>query len=366
MRPKKDEVRDKGAGAGEPNIEFVRKLIHTPLSDGLNILQLATFGGVSYWWNVDTSFYESVLNQTSYRPPRGLKRVFPRLYRRFGGLPQLLYDLFVWKLSRMLSWGVEAKKGAIVLITQDVEWRRIRNYEAGGYVKTDAFFHNVIKRLPNTLLSSYPLDVSIPGGLKVALEKRGWSVPHHPINQYWGMGAWLRERDASRHFAANWERIAYDPQLRALCQHQGRDLYPVVRDKLESIFLYVLPQAVKMHEESGRMFEMEKLSLLLLQNEYGWRERSLVVAAKELGVPVLAIQHGIIIPGHKGYMYRRDEVSTKFSVLIPLLCPPRLHSRIWGELQGPTSQTKRVPIRKCRGDRPAPIRPPDQCGKNLQ
>ena len=331
MRPKKDETRDEGAKAGESNIEFVRRLIHTPLSGGLNLLQLTTFAGVSYWWNVDANFYESVLNQTSYRPPRGLKRVFPRLYRRFGGLTQFLYDLSLRKLSHLLSRGSNPKKGVIVLLTQDVEWRRIRDYDAGGYVKTDAFFHNIIKKLSEyALVSSYPLDVSIPGGFKVALEKRTWFVPHHPTNQYWGIGTWLTEREARRNFAANWDKIADDPKLKSLCQHQGRDLYPVVRDKLESIFLYVLPQAVKIHEVSKKMFADEKTSLLLLQNEYGWRERSSVVAAKELEIPVLAIQHGIIIPGHKGYMYRRDEVSPQLSVSSQY-CPLPDYTAVFGE-----------------------------------
>ncbi len=331
MKPKKEVTSDQGAKAREPNIEFVRRLIHTPLSNGLNLLQLTTYKGVSYWWNVDTNFYESILNQTSYRPPRGLKKVFPRLYRRFGELPQLLYDLSLRKLSQLLSRSIKPKNTVIVLLTQDVEWRKIRDYEAGRYVKTDAFFHNIIKRLQEyTLVSSYPLDVSIPGGFKVSLEKRDWFVQHYPTNLYWGIKAWLTERDASHHFAANWDSIADDPKLRGLCFHQGRDLYPVVHDKLESIFLYVLPQTVKIHEISKKMLVKEKASLLLLQNEYGWRERSCIIAAKELVIQVLAIQHGIIIPGHKGYMYRRDEVSPQLSVSSPY-CPLPDYTAVFGE-----------------------------------
>jgi glycosyltransferase involved in cell wall biosynthesis len=330
MRPKKENIVD-GARLGEPNIEFVRRLIHTPLSGGKTLLDYTTFDGVSYWWNVDTTFYESVLNQTSYRPPRGLKRVLPRLYRRFGVAPQLLYDLALRLLSRVASRGFKTREGSIAVITQDVEWRKIRDDETGRLVETDAFFHTIINRLKRDypLVSTYPLDVAIPGGFKISLRKRSWALPHRPLNYYWGPKAWLVEQRSKRRFSESWDVVKNDPVLRRLCVHEGRDLYPVVRDRLESYFLYVLPQAAKMVETAKMMLSVERVSLLLLQNEYSWRERSLVVA-KSLGTPVLAVQHGIIIPTHKGYMYRRDEVSPTLSVDAPY-CPLPDYTAVFGE-----------------------------------
>ncbi len=70
--------------------------------------------------------------------------------------------------------------------------------------------------------------------------------------------------------------------------------------------------------------------LILLQNEYGWRERSLLVAAKENGIPTLAIQHGIIIPTHKGYMYTKEEISPNPSQY-SLHCPIPDFTAVFGE-----------------------------------
>jgi len=321
-----------GAENVNPNIAFVRRLIHTPLSDGKTLLDHTTFEGVSYWWNVDATFYESVLNQTSYRSAGGLKGVFPRLFRHLGAVPQLLYDISLRLLSGLIGGAFEAHDGALAVITQDVEWRRIRDAETGRFVDTDSFFHSIIMQLrcEHPLLSTYPLDVSIPGGFKVGVKKSGWWVPHVPLNGFWTPGAWLNEQHARKQFTAAWDSVKGDATLRRLCVYQGRDLYPEIRSRLESYFLYVLPQSVKYVEIGKTMLREGHVSLLLLQNEYSWRERSLVIAARMLGVPVLAVQHGIIIPSHKGYMYERGEVSQTLSIVSPF-CPLPDYTAVFGE-----------------------------------
>jgi len=56
------------------------------------------------------------------------------------------------------------------------------------------------------------------------------------------------------------------------------------------------------------MIRNEKLSAIVMINEYGWMERSHLVAAKKEGIPVIAIQHGIIHPSHSGYIYDVSEI----------------------------------------------------------
>ena len=85
----------------------------------------------------------------------------------------------------------------------------------------------------------------------------------------------------------------------------GVDLSGLVRDHLTRLQRASLPRTLVLARRAERMIADLRPAGLLLINEYNRRE--FVMAARSAGVPAFAVQHGIIYPGHVGYVYRRSQ-----------------------------------------------------------
>jgi hypothetical protein len=64
-----------------------------------------------------------------------------------------------------------------------------------------------------------------------------------------------------------------------------------------------IPSRIRRAHRAARMLRELAIGCILLVNEYGQTEW--IAAARIAGIPILAVQHGIIVPQHVGYRHRR-------------------------------------------------------------
>ena len=83
----------------------------------------------------------------------------------------------------------------------------------------------------------------------------------------------------------------------------GVDFAPRILAELRTYAGRGLPGRIRVMLRATRMIRDLDVSALVLINEYGLTEW--VAAGRQATVPVLAVQHGIIIPEHVGYRHRR-------------------------------------------------------------
>ncbi|HJH25846.1 MAG TPA: hypothetical protein C5S37_03520, partial [Methanophagales archaeon] len=332
----------------DAELKYVRQLCKKKLACEKCLLELTTYDNVAMWWVRDIQFYYFIKNVISddISTETGHHKLFMMFYKTFrfyvGFLYyiEFLYDLslkvFVRAIIRLLGkhnqTGMESKS-KILFVATDNEWRFVRDYETNKLKKSDAIFDSIITKLNSkyNLLGVYPIELPTIRGLKIFVEKlRNWDITHKPLNLYWSLDVWKKEKDAFKHFKKSWDCLKEDEGFRKMCVYNGKDIYNQIMEELELYFLFLFPRAVKYIEMGRQMIKAEKPDLILLQNEYGSNERCyLVVAAKLENIPSLALQHGVIHPTHKGYMHTQDEISPEGSVKSPY-CPIPDKTAVYG------------------------------------
>lgn len=296
-------------------------LINTPLDCGKSLVDMTTYQGIPLWGVVDLTFYRAVT--TIIR--EGVKEPIRRRLPLEACAPiRFLLDMGRAALVKGITpfgrtWKDSKGPGrATILFTaQDLQWRFIRDYETKTMKKSDAFFDPVLKKLREdsyTVVGVFPLYLSRLS-VKTFIDKLStWDVPHRPFNKYWSLHAWKKEMESVHYFRTVLQNLKKDETFKELCTYNGKTLYPFIETELKYYFHVVFPRVVKYIEMGKTMIDAENPAVILMLNEYGTFQKPLLIAGKHKGVPVLAIQHGIITPTHWGYIFGEHE---KKRVVLP-------------------------------------------------
>lgn len=329
-------------GSCAPTLQQVRKLLRTKLASGKSLIDFTTYNGTAMWWFVDAEFYyslDAVLNGHSSRRPFLIRP--SNVYSRMEFLVPVPESILIRALLGLLGTKkpprINKQTPKILFSAQDWQWRLVKDDETGCMRKSDAFFDSILKKLLDKceFVGVDPLTLLHPALLRAQVQKwkilidklQHWDVPHRPFELYWSTEALKAEKNAWKHFESVWSNVRDDPALRAICNEIGPGDW--IQNRLEYSFLVAFPRAARYVQVAKRMIEREKPNLILLLNEYGLFERATVVAAKQLRVPTLAIQHGVIHLGHKGYVYAKDEISPTGNAESPY-CPIPDKTAVYG------------------------------------
>ncbi len=332
------------------SLDFTRKLATTKLDCGLTLSELAGYDDIAMWWFARFDLIDLLLHMPdecdAYRPTE------LKFHSIVCSLPLWMFSFlnFCFDLTRKIfiksillfcrknkiEAGLPRKK--ILFTAEDIRWRKMKDYETGESRKTDTFFDPLLNILKDdyTLIGTYPCVKyiypfsSAMESLKILIDKaKNWDIQHLPFNVFWTAKIWLKEYRAARHFMKQWKLLAKDKKFRQLCNFKGTDVFDLISRQVKFYFLVLFPCAVKRIAISKIMFGKVRPDTVVLINEYGIFERALIIAAKQKGIPTIAIQHGNIQPWHQGYMYAKEDVSADGLVTSPY-CPMPDRTAVYG------------------------------------
>lgn len=321
--------------------EFVHKLTTTKLDCGQNIRELTHYQGVSLWWFAQFNLIEFLLkmpeNESDFISKElrfqnyisALPYIFMKIANLSFDLTRKLFlkaALFIYRKKNISHGHISSKK--ILFTSQDLMWRQVKNYETKKMRKSDAFFDSLIKMSNEQknfeLISVYPFIKyvypfkSIKKSVETLLEKlKSWNISHIPLNLFWDLKVDQNENLAAKNFHKKWGILKNDEKFKQICGFNQTDLYDLIYKKMKFFFLILFPYAVKRIEMASNLLKKQSPDLVLLINEYGIFERSLLIAAKNKSIPTLAMQHGNITPQHQGYMFHPEDISQDGSIRSP-------------------------------------------------
>lgn len=308
-------------------LDFIRKLYTTKLNCGKNLLELSTYNNIAMWWTVHPMFI-NVMSTENYFPARRAKYLI-FLYKIAGPGIQAIYDIFIATILRLISDSKRRNSHEkyadkkIAFLTPNIGWGDTMDVETGQHRKGDKFFQTTIKELKNrgySILGFYPVAVQPVRGMRTFIDKqKKWDVSNISPEIYLNTDVYREYLSSYKYFKNEWKILCNDATFRRMCIHNGNDEYNKIMGHLELYFVFLFPYLVREYELARLMIKSEKPSAMVMINEYGWIERTYLVAAKAEGVPVIAIQHGIIHQEHSGYIYNKDEISG--DSLNSLYCP---------------------------------------------
>lgn len=298
------------------------------IKNGKSLIELTTYDDIAMWRFVEGDFDKFVRYIHSTEVPIYIKTSsMDRLIKKSSVL-YFIYELFVSSLCkldvRLYDSKTNHKKNRIIVATPNLNWRIIRDFFTGESKKGDAFFDLIISQLrkndENEIITTSLLGYSI-SDLKVMIDKRKdqKDIIHKPFDIYWSLDVRRKGRIANKYFSALWKDLKNDEKIKKLLEYKGIK-FDLLENRFSHYFTTVFGVMVEYIEMANRMIEEEKPDLILLMNENGRFERALIIASKLKGVPVLAVQHGIITPFQKLYIYAQDEISPEGSVKSPY-CP---------------------------------------------
>ena len=288
----------------DPELEHFRELLGTRLTCGKSVVDLTRYNGIAMWWFVDVEFYSRLSSRdfvTSYRPA---SNIFKEIEGLLYALESILLRI-VCGLCRTESVNRKGKRPRIVFTAQEVQWRALRDEHTNRMRKTDVFYDTILEKLRSQYslvgIDPMPRPVRLRAHVRswqVLLDKlRNWDTPHKPFELFWSPCASIAERRSRDHFRRAWKILSSDPKFQQIFPSEK------MRATLEHYFRFTFSHAVRYVQMARQMVRDEKPDLIMMHNEYGFFERALVVASRELEVPTLALQHGIIGPNHAGYMH---------------------------------------------------------------
>ena len=327
----------------EDKLTYIHNLYKKKLNCGKSLLELTTYDNVAMWWAADTVFYyflikviDKDISPNRLNLPKLMAGIynthglFMKFYRNVGMCTMMVYDIFIMVLVKLLieilgknKQDKKNTKPKILFIAQDGQWRVIKDYKTNCLKKSDAFFDSLIMHLNNryNLIGIFPIDLYPIRGVKIFIDKlKNWDTPHKPLHLYWSLSAWRKEKRAFKHFKKSLNHLIKDEVFREMCIYNEKDLYKEIKDELDLWFFVSFPHLVKYIQIVKTMIKVERPDLILLLNEHGWWENTLVIAAKLENIPTIAIQHGIHVPLEKYYRYSKDEIASDGSVESPY-CP---------------------------------------------
>jgi len=129
-----------------------------------------------------------------------------------------------------------------------------------------------------------------------------------------------------RRMKRKWQDLKDSKYFKESLEYEGLDLFSILKKKFKQMFLFEFLQSIKAIELSKKIIKKEDIDAIILACENcSPYNRSLVVAGNLLGIPVLAIQHGLISPEGDSivdYGWTVEELrdGSKYSILPDKIC----------------------------------------------
>lgn len=297
---------------------------------GKSLIEFTTYEEIALWWFVDVDFdiFKNKIKQCIKYHKVKIEKPSLLDHLKKSYIVYFIYQLLSYMVSRIhvKLYGTKKseKMNRILITSQNINWRTIQDVHNKNVKKGDAFFDSIIsllrKNRENEIITTYPLGDSV-SDLRTIIDKRKTEkdIVHKPFEFYWSFDSFRKGTKAKKKFVRMWDQLRTDDQFKGLFKYNDI-VFDDLEKRLEHYFTIVFGIMVENIEMAKRLIEEEKPDVIVLLNEYGRFERALIIAAKLNKVPVLAIQHGVIHPSHKGYMYKSSEISSQGNVRSPY-CP---------------------------------------------
>lgn len=346
-------------------ISWIQRWPDVPVLNGKSFKELLIYNGISIYWFLQTRFYlhrmkellvliERIKHVISIEKPSDIlvignsevSYIVSKLqnktpdndkpkpqsnikYKSYQGFPTL--KLLLLKLLRgtfvpSVNNKKQASKGNILVVTETSNWRTDFDFESQRYIQRDVFFHDIVRQLSDTgydvtiidfenrarrLLGAYSDNVK---------RQKSYGVPVKPWEKYVNLGIIQKSRQANSKIMEMWRDLQDSRDFIESLTYSEIPLYDIVRTDFEYLFKSLKAYAaVTLIEAADRILDAEKPQAILMHDEYGAIQLSLINAAKKRGIPTVSIQHGLISEEQIAYVHERSHVSgEKKEVLFPL------------------------------------------------
>ncbi|MBI3032832.1 UDP-N-acetylglucosamine 2-epimerase [Candidatus Woesearchaeota archaeon] len=278
-----------------PEMIFLKEFADKTILDGKNIKQLLTYEQTSLWWFAerwlaDASFYHYPSLKGIFKgEPLPEKNIFSLLYTfLLNHLEQARFVVRKYIIPQH-SLDLNNQEDTIVVTTHPSYCVAANNIRIGPLIEK-------IRQQHKKLFVFYYDDLASWGG-KTKLQTSMYSDTN-PIEKFYSIEIMRKVSQEKKKYAALGKKILTSPEFKKALQTRFKgkelDLYTSLYKKFQLMFSKILPEAITYILLSKEMLKATKPKIVVTMSGNTTPGKSVIVAAKRLGIPVLEIQEGLI------------------------------------------------------------------------
>lgn len=340
-------------------IRWIKSWSNEKILGDLGIKELFSYEGISLFWYLESRFFhkrihsliiliEQLKNIVSKENPNKLwiigdfdsihilKSLHSNVYaeeipkytksniseKSYSGF--LLWKLIILKFFRGIIIPKKIKNmiNPIIFVTEIGSWRLEYDSSIKKYQYRDVFFHNIIIKLkemgepieiidfennPNRLLKSYFINRNRISSLGISIE---------PWEKFLTFKSILKCRISYKKNKEMWKFLKNTESFQRSLLIDNISIYELLVNDFEELFnSFKTIASVAMIEASKKIIKKKRPSKVIMHDEYGAIQISLLYAAKNEHIPTLSLQHGLIYDDAFAYAHNIEDFNNQKSEL---------------------------------------------------
>ena len=353
------------------NIDYVKKAIDwiktwpdKQIMNGKSFKELLIYDGISIFWFLETRLYlyriqelifliEKLKLITEVEKPENIwvvgsndarliiSQLFPGklkgftdtnvsqnssyiTHKSYEGFPTL--KILLLKIFRGLLFHSPIKllkNNRILILTEVSSWRKQYDFNTEKHTQKDVFFHDIIQKLlkrsmnvsvidfenrPNKVFSGYFLNRK---------RQKSFGVPVEPWEKYVDLSIINKSRKANKKFLEMWKKLRTSKEFINSLKYEKISLYEIINQDFDHLFKsFKTYTAITLIETAKKIVKIQSPSIILMHDEYGALQISLLKVAKTNNIPTISLQHGVISENLISYYHKPEHIKNKNPDLI--------------------------------------------------
>jgi len=340
----------------DKTIEWIKNWPDKPILNGKNFKDFLVYDEMSIFWFLENRFYlyriqslipliEQVKNMINLENPKeifiqGNNDIYHIIKKKYGNIiPKIHfmnigknYDrtsyksysgnrflkLLALKFLRgldLFSKKDQATNEPILIITEMAYWRPDYDYEEGKIIQKDTFFHDIIKNLK---ASNIPIRiVDFENNPKRLLKsnflknerQKVYGATVEPWENYITSEIIRKTKKFNQDLEQLWKKISRLEEYEKSLTYEDISLHDILKNDIDSLLKsFKSYMSVTFIETAKRILDIIKPSIILMHDEYGTLQLSIIKEAKKRNIPTISIQHGANTESSISYFHLKHHV----------------------------------------------------------
>jgi UDP-N-acetylglucosamine 2-epimerase len=346
------------------SINWIKNWPDKPILYGKSFKDLLVYNGISTYWFLENRFYlyriqnlipliEQIQNLISMEKPNQVlihenydvyhiikekygdniesikhisteKKQNRTSYKSYSG--NRLLKLFALKSLR--GFGKISKEdfqsvAPILIITEMAYWRPAYDFEKQKIIHKDTFFHDIIKELKLNNLPFRMIDFEnnpkrlLKSNFITKERQKEYGSSVEPWEKYITLQIIKKTIKFNQELNQIWNKISTTKEFKKSLSYEDISLYDILKNDIESLLKsFKSYMAVTFIETAKNILDIIKPSLILMHDEYGTLQLSMIKEAKKRNIPTVSIQHGANTESSISYIHLKNHVKDEIDNLI--------------------------------------------------
>ncbi len=245
-------------------------------------------------------------------------------YRSYQGHPTLKMSFL--KLIRGMSLRNQTfpnnVKEKVLIITETSSWRKDFDFSLKKNVMRDVFFQDIIKKLKEKDIGVKVIDIEnqttrlLKSQSLIKTRTKSLGVQFESWEKYLTFNKLKNNKKTYQKFLKIWDEIKKSESFRKSLEYDGISLYELIYQDIDDVLKsFKAFAALTLIDAAKRIIDKENPSIIVMYDEYGALQLSLINEAKKRNIPTVSLQHGLITDNILSYYHKPEHITNKNSSL---------------------------------------------------